>query len=121
MPGTTKNLGMVKAIHIGLTPPLNTVMLWYDDNVSQKVLKRYDTMSSSWIILSASGVDKNQVISFTAQTNLSITHTLNKLASVTIIDASGLQIVGQVQYNLSNLNLINITFSTAQTGFVILN
>ena len=28
----SKNLGLIKAIHKGINPPLNTAILWYDDN-----------------------------------------------------------------------------------------
>lgn len=42
------DLGLVKAIHIGLTSPSNTVMLWYDDNISEKIHKWYNTLTSTW-------------------------------------------------------------------------
>lgn len=42
------DLGLVKAIHIGLTAPTNTAMLWYDSNTGVKLHKYYDTVTSIW-------------------------------------------------------------------------
>jgi hypothetical protein len=42
----TVNLGLVKAIYSGLTPPTNIKMIWYDEVVKQH--KYYDTVSSAW-------------------------------------------------------------------------
>ena len=48
MPVVTKNLGQVKAIHIGLTPPSNQSMIWFD--TAAKLHKVYNTTSSSWVV-----------------------------------------------------------------------
>lgn len=45
------DLGLVKAIHKGLTAPTNTDMLWYDDNLGVKKHKYYDTVTSTWRLL----------------------------------------------------------------------
>lgn len=45
----TKNYGLIKAIHVGTTAPLNTKILWYDDNVGQKIHKYYDVVGASWV------------------------------------------------------------------------
>lgn len=42
------NLGLVKAIQVALTPPTNINQLWYDDNVGIKILKYYNTFTSTW-------------------------------------------------------------------------
>lgn len=52
----TKNLGQVSAILISTTPPSNQKMLWYDDNIGQKLLKYYDTNTSSWKNFDGTGV-----------------------------------------------------------------
>jgi len=44
----TKNLGLIKAIHTGVNPPLNTKIIWYDDNVGVKIHKVYDIPTSAW-------------------------------------------------------------------------
>lgn len=43
---TTKNLGLVQAIHSGTTAPNNTKMLWYDENSS--ILKIYNNPTTVW-------------------------------------------------------------------------
>lgn len=48
MPITPNNLGWVKSVFKGITPPSNTDMLWFDDNVGVKKHKYYDTQSSTW-------------------------------------------------------------------------
>ena len=42
----TTNVGLVKAIHVGTTPPVNTDMLWRDTNFS--IHKYYNTSNSTW-------------------------------------------------------------------------
>jgi hypothetical protein len=48
MPIIPNNLGWVKSVFKGITPPSNTDMLWFDDNVGVKKHKYYDTQSSTW-------------------------------------------------------------------------
>lgn len=45
---TPNNLGWVKSVFKGITPPSNTDMLWFDNNVDVKKHKYYDTVSSTW-------------------------------------------------------------------------
>jgi hypothetical protein len=45
----TKNLGLVQAIYSGINPPLNTKIIWFDDNVGIKIHKYYDIVSATWI------------------------------------------------------------------------
>lgn len=52
----TQNLGLVKAIEVGLTPPSNTDMLWYDSNTGVKKHKYYDTVTLSWVLLATSAI-----------------------------------------------------------------
>lgn len=42
----TKNLGQVKALHIGTTAPSNTSMLWHDTILNIK--KSYNNVTSTW-------------------------------------------------------------------------
>jgi hypothetical protein len=44
----TKNLGLVKALEVGITSPTNLAMLWYDNNSGVKVHKYYNTLTSTW-------------------------------------------------------------------------
>lgn len=44
----SKNLGIIKAIHTGINPPLNTKIIWFDDNVGVKIHKRYNYQTSLW-------------------------------------------------------------------------
>lgn len=53
---TTKNLGIVRALHVGLTAPSNTKMMWYDDNPGVKILKYYDNVTSTWKTFDGYGV-----------------------------------------------------------------
>ena len=46
---TTRNLGLVKAIFVGTTPPTNTQVLWYDTSLATPVHKYYDTLTEQWI------------------------------------------------------------------------
>ena len=42
----TKNLGLVQAIYAGINPPMNTKIIWYDDNIGVKIHKYYDVTLS---------------------------------------------------------------------------
>jgi hypothetical protein len=47
----TQNLGLVKLVHVGATPPTNILMIWYDSNTGINIHKYYDTLSSTWLPL----------------------------------------------------------------------
>lgn len=55
----TKNLGLIKAIHVGVNPPLNTRILWYNDSTNPyttgpaKVHYYYDVIVADWMPLAA--------------------------------------------------------------------
>lgn len=51
MAGNTKNLGQVAGVHIGNTPPENTILIWFDNTPSQKCHKVYDAVKKTWVIL----------------------------------------------------------------------
>lgn len=57
---STKNIGQVSGVHIGNTPPVNIVMIWYDDTPSQMIHKVYDANLSQWVVL-----DKNTISTIT--------------------------------------------------------
>jgi hypothetical protein len=50
----TKNLGLIKAIHVGVNPPLNTKILWFNDSNNPyttgpaKVHYYYDVILADW-------------------------------------------------------------------------
>lgn len=48
---TTKNLGQVSGVHIGSTPPSNTILIWYDSTPSQLRHKVYDPTLKQWVVL----------------------------------------------------------------------
>lgn len=50
-----KNLGMVKAIHAGINPPLNKKIIWFDDNINVKLHKRYNYQTSLWVPFTIGG------------------------------------------------------------------
>lgn len=60
MAGNTKNLGQVSGVHIGTTPPSNTILIWYDSTPSQKRHKVYDPSLQQWVVL-----DQNIISSIT--------------------------------------------------------
>lgn len=45
---TTNNLGPLQAIQFRTTEPTNTKIIWYDENVGQKIHKFFNTNTSSW-------------------------------------------------------------------------
>jgi hypothetical protein len=45
----TKILGLVRAIHVGVNPPINQLMVWFDD--TEKIHKVYNSELSVWIPL----------------------------------------------------------------------
>lgn len=47
----TKNLGQVSGVHIGSTPPSNTILIWYDNTPSQLRHKVYDPTLKQWVVL----------------------------------------------------------------------
>lgn len=83
-----KNLGFIKAIHSGATPPTNTQMLWYDTSVS--LHKYYSTVSSTWVALNSGAVSWSAILGINAHsgTNSPIIDTGQSL----IFERSGFQI-----------------------------
>lgn len=51
---SANNLGQVAGVHISDTPPINTVLIWYD--TVQRVHKVYDVNLTQWVVL-----DKNTI------------------------------------------------------------
>lgn len=45
---TTRNLGIVKALHVGTIAPTNTNMIWRDTSLTIPLHKAYDTTSGEW-------------------------------------------------------------------------
>lgn len=44
----TINLGLVKAIHSGVNPPLNKKLIWFDENTDQMIHKSFDFTNNIW-------------------------------------------------------------------------
>jgi len=62
-PLTSKNLGLVRAIHSGTTAPTNIKMLWYNENDYMHYY--YDIPSSTWKLLASTGSGGTQTLSQT--------------------------------------------------------
>lgn len=60
----TKNLGQVAGVHIGNTPPENTILIWFDNTPSQRCHKVYDDAKKAWGVL-----DQN-IVSFITYSEL---------------------------------------------------
>lgn len=55
-----KNLGIVKAMHVGATAPTNTQMMWYDTGAN--LHKYYNVGSTSWVTFAAAASALTQVL-----------------------------------------------------------
>jgi hypothetical protein len=70
-PVGTKNLGLIKAIHVGVNPPLNVKILWFNDSVQPyttgpaKVHYYYDVAVADWMPLGA-GATINGIYTYIA-------------------------------------------------------
>ncbi len=88
---TTINLGLVKLVHVGTVAPTNTYMIWYDDNIGEKIHKYYDTINSTWMRLKDLFGKKGLIDAgwFDSDNNLIIPHNLGStdiLVSIRDID-----------------------------------
>ncbi|HNQ21412.1 MAG TPA: hypothetical protein PKI46_10160, partial [Bacteroidales bacterium] len=115
----TKNLGLVKAIHVGVNPPLNTKMLWYNINPNENRHYYFDVVNLVWKPLTSSGgggtpttytfqdtntVDMTQVgstvsaaVKISAQTGNIVTQLLDGLyASETLTSFDSFTLIGTV-------------------------
>lgn len=63
----TKNLGQVSGVHIGNTPPSNTILIWYDSTPSQLRHKVYDPTLKQWVVLDQSIIS---AITYSELTNM---------------------------------------------------
>ena len=75
MAGNTKNLGQVSGVHIGNTPPSNTVLIWYDNTPSQKIHKVYDPNLQQWVVLDKnviSAITYSELVNLAKNTGLSV-------------------------------------------------
>ncbi|MFA5153948.1 MAG: hypothetical protein WC554_15460 [Clostridia bacterium] len=52
----TKNLGLVRAIHVGINPPINTQMIWYNTNPGENRHYYYDLVDLAWKQLYGGGI-----------------------------------------------------------------
>lgn len=63
--------------------------------------------------------DKNFTQAFTNSSTVSLTHSLNKYPSVTVIDSAGDEVVGDVSYD--DLNNVTLSFQGSFSGTATLN
>lgn len=54
MAKTSKNLGLVQAIHVGTTAPANTAMIWY--KLGDNLHYYFDIVSETWVQLKAADI-----------------------------------------------------------------
>lgn len=120
----TKNLGQVAGVHIGNTPPTNTVLIWYDNTPSQQRHKVYDPTLQQWVVLDQniiSSVTYSELTNMARNTGLSvgeyfqITDRSNALAlaitstKVQYADAVGNILIDDlgtnIQYHVTSSNL----------------
>lgn len=96
MPPITKNLGLIKAIHKGINPPINIAMLWYDINPGVNIHKYYDVVTLQWVplISSSSGA----------------TYTFNNTNSIQHV-TTGTNVESNVKINASTTNKLQSTLT----------
>ena len=71
----TKNLGQVAGVHIGTTPPTNTILIWYDSTPSQQRHKVYNPTLQQWVVLdqtTISAITYTELVNLAKNTGLSI-------------------------------------------------
>ena len=67
-------------------------------------------------------VDKNFVQAFSATDVIAVTHSLGKIPTVAIIDATGKAIYGEIEYDISDINnKLTVRLSQSLTGKVVCN
>ena len=65
------------------------------------------------------GVDANYVYPFTNQSTIVVAHNLNKLPAVAVMDSTGDEVIGQVEY--TDINTVTIRFIGSFTGVATFN
>lgn len=85
------------------------------------ILRIKNSTTGEWEEIEAiKGTDKNYLhTQTTASDTWVITHNLNKYPSITVIDSTGAEVIGEIQYD--SLNQVTITFAGAFKGFATLN
>lgn len=135
---TTKNLGFIKAIHKGVNPPLNTAIIWYDDNIGQKIHKYYDVTLAVWVpfaagttVISASSYGQMRHIPNTTTVDvladfqywiygdLSIEGTLNNHGEVIVANGSLVLSGGGTFNNIGAGTITLLNLSTGENMYVI--
>jgi hypothetical protein len=125
VPYGTTNLGVYNAFDTStfLVSSANYSDIQIDGTIYNSLMACIDVLSPLIFYKpSGSGIitDANFVYNQNIPSNTwIITHTLNKLPSVTVTDSAGTVVEGQIDYN--STSQITITFTGAFTGTVILN
>lgn len=113
----TVNLGLVKAIHSGVSAPSNIKMIWYDETIHKH--KYYNTISSTWDLFGGI-VGKKGTIDpawFDIDSNLVIVHGLGSSdVMVTIRDSNNY--INNVMYTweIIDSNIIKVHTGQIITG-----
>lgn len=114
MPPVTKNLGLVRAIHEGVNPPLNVKMLWYNTNPGENIHYYYDTVDFVWKPLTGSGSGTPTVYTFTDSNTVDFSTSGNNVTASTKISPNA----GNIIQALSNGLFAGETL-TALTGLTL--
>lgn len=64
-----KNLGLVKAIHVGVNPPINNKILWYNNTPNINKHFYYDTKLLQWVPLANSTVIDSALVKISSQSD----------------------------------------------------
>jgi hypothetical protein len=118
MSGTsTQNLGLVKAIHEGNTPPSNTAMLWRDTTDALHVTKQYDNVTDTWNPLGGSFTQAQSDWNQTDNTEPDFIKNKPALGSEIHIHTYAEMVALQAASGFTALHLYIISDATSGTGF----
>jgi hypothetical protein len=93
----TKNLGLVKAIHVGINPPLNIKMLWYNISPDENKHYYYDTLDLTWKALTSAGSPGTPVnYNFNDSNTIDFTNVGSNVSAAVKISANPNNIITQL-------------------------
>lgn len=107
MAGGTKNVGQVAGIHISNSAPENTLLIWYDNNSSQKKHKVYDPTLNRWVAINpqvVTATSYQELVNSAKSTGLSV-GTFFQLTDLSNVLAIAITTT-KVQYNDTKGNII---------------
>ena len=119
----TKNLGLIQAIHIDVSAPTATTMLWFDVSTTPAVHKFYNTATSQWeSIVKDSDNRPPANLAFDDNSNSLPLTDSTQIDGVTVLDGDRVLVIdsataGEVsKIYLASIVTGNITWSIEQDG-----